>query len=586
MLTTSSWIRKSAELTLKYSVRFFRSVPDSLTKILWNLLQNKIYLHLSRNLVTLASVTCYLPFELIKYTSLGGHLLLSLTEFMYQVDNREISSARKQQMPYPRFTKVIIDHFISKYNSISMRNRINLHTARDDSLLAYKTYLDYATRKVPPKKERKFKKPASPKLKTVPTSPKEPTQKGKRVKRLAKKATTTPSTGVVIRDTPNKSVSNKITPTKTDRGKGIELLSDAALLEDAQLKKTLRKSKKETHKLQASGSSEGADFELEVPVMMILGGNNEDENDDFNDEDDDGGNDDDSSSNDDGDNNAHDSEQTDSDDDDENPSFTLKNYKEEEHDEEYVFTPEKDKFNDEEKMYEEEDDDVAKELYGDLNITQGLRDTDMTNVEQGGEDQQNTSHEFGKLLNVDNTSPNVNEISSLVNTLTVPPSPPPVNPSSHRITTPQQQTPESTTTTTNPITTLPEIPNFASLFGFEQRASALETKMSEFNQTSQFVEVVSSISGIVDQYLASKMKEAMDVAVRIQSNKLKEETEAENQEFINQVESTMKAIIKEQVKAQVSKVMPQIEKYVTTSLVVEVLVRSTKQPQTSYAVAF
>ncbi|GKG14298.1 hypothetical protein Tco_0353898, partial [Tanacetum coccineum] len=45
----------------------------------------------------------------------------------------------------------------------------------------------------------------------------------------------------------------------------IELLSDATLLEDAQLKKALKKSKEETHKLQASGSSKGANFELEVP---------------------------------------------------------------------------------------------------------------------------------------------------------------------------------------------------------------------------------------------------------------------------------------------------------------------------------
>ncbi|GJX78244.1 hypothetical protein Tco_0325055 [Tanacetum coccineum] len=239
-------------------------------------------------------------------------------------------------MPYPRFTKVIIDHFISNDNTISMRNKINLRTARDDSLLgalkfvskiedcqkyralipdgminddiklstAYKTYLDYATGKVPPKKARKFKKLASPKLKTVPASPKEPTQKGKRVKRPAKKATTARITDVVIRDTP---------------------------------------------------------------------GISEDENDDFNDEDDDGGND------------AQDSEQTDSDD-DENPSFTLKNYEEEEQDEKYVHTPEKDKSNDEEKMYKEKDDDVAKELYRDLNITQGHRDTNMTNAKQGGED--------------------------------------------------------------------------------------------------------------------------------------------------------------------------------------------------------
>nr|GEX45365.1 hypothetical protein [Tanacetum cinerariifolium] len=71
------------------------------------------------------------------------------------------------------------------------------------------------------------------------------------------------------------------------------------------------------------------------------------------------------------------------------------NYKEEEQDEEYVYTQVKDKPDDEEKMFEEEDDDVAKELYGDLNIPQGLRDTDMTDAEQGGEDQQNASHKSG-----------------------------------------------------------------------------------------------------------------------------------------------------------------------------------------------
>ncbi|GJR39724.1 hypothetical protein Tco_1215408 [Tanacetum coccineum] len=47
----------------------------------------------------------------------------------------------------------------------------------------------------------------------------------------------------------------------------------------------------------------------------------------------------------------------------------------------------------------------------------------------------------------------------------------------------------------------------------------------------------------------------------------------------------MKTIIKDQVKAQVSMIMPKIEKYVTESLGAEVLVRSTNQPQTAYAVA-
>nr|GFC42888.1 hypothetical protein [Tanacetum cinerariifolium] len=54
---------------------------------------------------------------------------------------------------------------------------------------------------------------------------------------------------VVIRDTPDKSVSKKKAPAKADKSKGIELLFDAALLEDVQLKKTLRKSKRETPKL-------------------------------------------------------------------------------------------------------------------------------------------------------------------------------------------------------------------------------------------------------------------------------------------------------------------------------------------------
>nr|GEW75281.1 hypothetical protein [Tanacetum cinerariifolium] len=42
-----------------------------------------------------------------------------------------------------------------------------------------------------------------------------------------------------------------------DRGKGMDLLFDVALLEAAQLKKTLKKSKLETHKLHVSGSGDG-----------------------------------------------------------------------------------------------------------------------------------------------------------------------------------------------------------------------------------------------------------------------------------------------------------------------------------------
>ncbi|GJY25589.1 hypothetical protein Tco_0400315, partial [Tanacetum coccineum] len=79
------------------------------------------------------------------------------------------------------------------------------------------------------------------------------------------------------------------------------------------------------------------------------------------------------------------------------------------------------------------------------------------------------------------------------------------------------------------------------------------------------------------------MKDEVNVALLLKSNKLREEAQAENQDFLNSLDSNMKRIIKEQVKAQTSKIMKKVEKYVAETLGAEVLVRSTNQPQTSYA---
>ncbi|GKD90057.1 hypothetical protein Tco_1365564 [Tanacetum coccineum] len=209
--------------------------------------------------------------------------------FMFQTDNREISSERKENMPYPRFTKVIISHFISKDKIISMRNMINLHTIQDDSLLgtlkfvsktqdyqmygalipeeminqdiknskSYTTYLAFATGKPTPKKERKVKKVSSPLKKLSPVLEEEPPKKSKQAKKPVKKSTTVPTAGVVIKDTPSVFVSKKKASDKFDRGKGMDLLFDVALLEATQLKKALKKSKQETYKLHASGSDDG-----------------------------------------------------------------------------------------------------------------------------------------------------------------------------------------------------------------------------------------------------------------------------------------------------------------------------------------
>ncbi|GKE72825.1 hypothetical protein Tco_1534866, partial [Tanacetum coccineum] len=109
------------------------------------------------------------------------------TDFMYQIDNIQTTAARRSSMPYPRFTKAIIHHFISKDKTISMRNNLFMHGIKNDSVLgilkfvskyeesqvygktihevmlskefmetlAYKTYLAFATGISIPKKARK-----------------------------------------------------------------------------------------------------------------------------------------------------------------------------------------------------------------------------------------------------------------------------------------------------------------------------------------------------------------------------------------------------------------------------------------------
>nr|GFB78254.1 hypothetical protein [Tanacetum cinerariifolium] len=55
-------------------------------------------------------------------------------DFVYQVEHK--SQKRSNEMNYPRFTKVIIDYFMTRKPSISRRNRIHLHYIRDDALFS------------------------------------------------------------------------------------------------------------------------------------------------------------------------------------------------------------------------------------------------------------------------------------------------------------------------------------------------------------------------------------------------------------------------------------------------------------------
>ncbi|GJZ02407.1 hypothetical protein Tco_0520368 [Tanacetum coccineum] len=95
---------------------------------------------------------------------------------------------------------------------------------------------------------------------------------------------------------------------------------------------------------------------------------------------------------------------------------------------------------------------------------------------------------------------------------------------------------------------------------------------------------VSSILGIVDAYLANKIHEAVKTVVQLQSDRLRDEAQAENANFINKLDDNIKKIIKDQVKEQVSKILPKIKKTVNEKLEAEVLTRSSNESKTSHAV--
>nr|GEY32591.1 hypothetical protein [Tanacetum cinerariifolium] len=113
---------------------------------------------------------------------------------------------------------------------------------------------------------------------------------------------------------------------------------------------------------------------------------------------------------------------------------------------------------------------------------------------------------------------------------------------------------------------------------------------SIFKTTSQmnFAGAVPSILGIVQRYMDQRMNEAVKVAIQIQSDRLRDEAQAENDEFLKTIDENIQKIIKEQVKeqvnVQVSKILPKIEQTVNEKLEAEVLTRSSNSSKTSYAV--
>ncbi|GJR65742.1 hypothetical protein Tco_0011807 [Tanacetum coccineum] len=282
-----------------------------------------------------------------------------------KIENKDAKKTDK--MYYPRFTKAIINHYIKQNPSISFRNKLFMHTARDDIILGIlkfvsknedvQTYYAIATGVAPPKIKKHRKADSFKSFEETLT------RKSPRIKRSAKVS-------------PVKS--KKKAPAKADTGKSLKILSDVAMSKEAQLKEALRLSKQDVHISQASGSGAGIDEGTStipgvpgVPKVDLESeaeswGDSDDEDDVDIDKSDNESNDDD----DDGDDND-DEGNDDADDDDEQ--------KDEE--EENVDIDFSDSEDDEEKDEEEEDD--FELLYRDVNVNLH-GDVDMTNAAQSG----------------------------------------------------------------------------------------------------------------------------------------------------------------------------------------------------------
>ncbi|GJY42859.1 hypothetical protein Tco_0431072 [Tanacetum coccineum] len=488
-------------------------------------------------------------------------------DFVYQVENK--NSKKNNDMYYLRFTKVIVDYFMEKDPSISRRNKMFWHNARDDSMFttirviskhqdtqiygailpqhltnqamlefeSYKTYRAYATGK-------KTRKPKSTKKKGDSESspmPK-PTQasKGKRIK------TTVKGDKAATRKQP------------IIRSKGLTVLSEVALTKAEQMEIILKRSKTQQHNSHKSSDDESEDDDANLSK----------DDDDVVDEDDDDTNDD-----------TDDDEWTESDNDGDefvHPKLTT-------HDDgEMTDEEEKEEDRNEVKMTDAQVNQDTGDAHVTLTAETQVVQQHSSSVSSGFISNMlnlNLDKDIDSILNVETTSlvdvPVTTQVMitpSFATTL-----PLPLNP----LVISQQQTPVPIITNAL-IPSLENLPKFGFLFGFDTRLKTLEDNFSEFKQTNQYATALSLIPNIVNNYLGlKKLKDAVDVAVQLKYDKLREDAQTKNQDYINNLDAHMQKIIKEQVKAQVRKqvikILPKNEQSVNDQLEAELLTRSSNE---------
>ncbi|GKA16039.1 hypothetical protein Tco_0695786 [Tanacetum coccineum] len=121
-------------------------------------------------------------------------------------------------------------------------------------------------------------------------------------------------------------------------------------------------------------------------------------------------------------------------------------------------------------------------------------------------------------------------------------------------------TPTLAPTTESTKTLIPALPDFSSLFGFEQRVSVLEKELSQLKQvdySTQLLEMIKSqIPAMVDAQLSTRLEDSIQKAFRSYIAEFKKKAKDERKRYIDLVEKSMKDIIKDEVKSQLPQILP------------------------------
>ncbi|GKA34087.1 hypothetical protein Tco_0720516, partial [Tanacetum coccineum] len=264
---------------------------------------------------------------------------------------------------------------------------------------------------------------------------------------------------------------------------------------------------------------------------------------------------------------ASDSEKTDFDE-DEKPNLNQNDDEEEEHEEEYVHTFDSIEFTDDDDD-DDEDLPVSSDFTNQFLNLDNVPPTDnevvsMMNVKVRHEE---PSTQTPPLLNITiMVIPETSSAAGSTNPLTIPP-----------ITPLQQQSTPTTThalTTATTVTSIPALLDFSSLFGFDQRVSALEKELSQLKQADYSAQLLETIKSYTTEF--------------------EKKSKDERKRYIDLVEKSVKVIIKDEVKNQLLKILPKevfdyatpvIQSSITESLNNIVLAKSSSQPKSTYEVA-